>query len=194
MKKKRTIIITVSSLFILALILLLTGGIELYIGPRYKYDRQFKTVEKGKGFIPSNFYLVNNSSNTPLIPILLHIVHSKLPKSLNISKYDITYLKSHKGFSKFKINELSIHYDNGRVVKLIRKEQPESQRVFQISENWQDAIIIPNAVNEKSSFKYHIEGVSFSEEGSLYPFIYEMKFKYSYGFRISTRFMRWASV
>lgn len=194
MKKKRTIIIAVSSVLFIALILLLTGGIELYIGPKYKYDRQFKTVEKGKGFIPSHFYLVNNSSNTPVIPIFLHIVYSKLPKSLNISKYDITYLKSHKGFSEFKINELSIHYDSGRVVKLIRKEQPESQRVFQITENWQDAIIIPNAVNEKTSFKYHIEGVSFSENGSPYPFIYEIKYKYSYGFRVSTRFMKWASV
>ncbi len=193
-KKKRIIAIAISSLVVVAIILLLTGGIELYLGPRYKYDRQFETVEKGDGFIPSHFYLINNSSNIPVIPILLHTVSSKLPKSINISKYDITYMKSHKGFTKFKIEELSIHYDNGRVVKLISKEQPESQRVFQITENWQDAIIIPNAINEKSSFKYHIEGVSFSEDGSPYPFVYETKFKYSYGFRVSTRFMRWAGV
>jgi hypothetical protein len=193
-RKKRILIIVISSLLFVAIILLLTGGIEVYIGPKFSYDRQSETVKKGNGFIPDHFYLINNSSNTPVIPILLHIVHSKLPKSLNISKYDITYLKSHKGFTKFKIHELSIQYDNGKIVKLIRNEQPESQRVFNITENWQDAIIIPNAINEKSSFRYYIEGVSFSEDGSLYPFEYKVKYKYSYGFRVSTRFLRWASV
>ena len=174
--------------------LFFTGGIYFYVGPKYDYDYDFDKIEEGQGFIPRHFHLGYKVSEIPLIPVLLHVIYSRLPKTLNISIYDITYLKRHKGFASFKIDKLSIIFDNGEVADLITTEKPESERIFQITENWQDAIIIKNAVKDRSSFKYHIEGVSTTTTGKLYPFKYEVKYKYSYGFQDGTRFQKWASI
>ena len=73
-------------------------------------------------------------------------------------------------------------------------KQPEATRTFQITENWFDPIIFENAVQEKSSFKYQIRGVFFSNDGSSYPFRYVEKYKYVDRFRIGTRFQKWSSV
>lgn len=192
-KKKRYIAIT-SCVLVILTILLLTGGIYIYIGPTYRYDRKFSVIEEGDGFIPKQFHLEYNATELPLIPLLLTTVISKLPKNINISKYDITYLKTHKGFTSFKIDELTITYDNGEVVNLITNQRPEEARRFQITENWTDSIILHSAIREKSSFQYHLEGESFSEDGSSYPFEYEVRYEYSYNFRVGTRFARWASI
>ena len=193
MKKKRYII-AICILIIIAIPVFTGGGIYLYIGPKYKFDRSYENVEQGEGFIPKQFHLEYNVSEVTIIPFIFYIVRSKLPKTLNISKYDITYLKTHAGFTHFKINSLSIVYDNGKVAAVITEDQPESSRIFKITENWQDAIILHNAVSEKSNFKYRIEGVSFSADGSTFPFIYEEKYRYSSGIRVGTGFEKWAGV
>lgn len=192
MIKKRYIIIGV--ILALALVLVLTGGIYIYTGPNYKFDHEYGSSEEGEGFIPKHFHLEYNATDTPLIPVLLHNVHSELPKNISLSKYDITYLKTHEGFTSFRIDELTITYDNGKKVILMNDEQPEATRTFQITANWFDAIIFKGAIHEKSDFKYQIKGVSFSKDGSSCPFKYVEKYKYYDSFRIGTRFQKWASV
>lgn len=192
MRNKRYI--TVGIILALVIVLVLTGGIYIYTGPQYKFDRGYGISEEGEGFIPKSFYLEYNVTDTPLIPVLLHKIHSELPKNIIISKYDITYLRTHEGFTSFRIDELTITYDNGKTVIFMNDQQPEATRTFQITENWFDPIIIENAIEEKSSFKYQIKGVSFSRDGSSYPFDYVEKHKYVDSFRIGTRFQKWASV
>jgi hypothetical protein len=192
MKKRRYIIAGI--LLSLVIILVLTGGVYVYTGPQYRFDREYGSSEEGEGFIPKHFHLEYNASDTPLIPVLLHRVHSELPKNIILSKYDITYLKTHEGFTSFRIDELTITYDTGKTVILVNDKQPEATRTFQITENWFDPIIFENAVQEKSSFKYQIRGVSFSNDGSSYSFRYVEKYKYVDRFRIGTRFQKWSSV
>lgn len=192
MRKKRYIILGI--LLALIIVLALTGGIFIYTGPQYKIDRGYGITEEGEGFIPKYFYLEYNATDTPLIPVLLHNVHSELPKNISLSKYDITYLKTHEGFTSFRIDELTIIYDNGKTVILMNDKQPETTRTFQVTENWFDPIIFKNAIQEKSSFKYQIKGVSFSRNGSSYPFKYVEKHKYVDRIRIGTRFQKWAGV
>ena len=192
MRKKRYIILGI--LLALVIVLALTGGIYIYTGPQYKFDREYGIAEEGEGFIPKHFYLEYNATDTPLIPVLLHNVHSELPKNISLSKYDITYLKTHEGFTSFRIDELTIIYDNGKTVILMNDKQPEATRTFQVTENWFDPIIFKNAIQEKSSFKYQIKGVSFSSDGSSYPFKYVEKHKYVDRIRIGTRFQKWAGV
>lgn len=170
------------------------GGIYVFIGPLYTFDRKYEIVEKGEGFIPKHFHLEYSVSETPIIPFFLYIVTSKLPKTLNISNHDITYLKTHRGFTHFKVNKLLIIYDNGKVGKLITDDSPDATRVFRITDNWQDAIIHYNAISEKSNFRYHIEGISSSVDSSSYPFEYEEKYLYSYSFRIGLGFEKWAGI
>jgi hypothetical protein len=76
----------------------------------------------------------------------------------------------------------------------VNDKQPEATRTFQITENWFDPIIFENAVQEKSSFEYQIRGVSFSNDGSSYPFKYVEKYKYVERFRMGTGFQKWSSV
>jgi hypothetical protein len=192
MRKKRHIIVGITLALVIALVL--TGGVYVYTGPQYRFDREYGSSEEGEGFIPKHFHLEYNASDTPLIPVLLHRVHSELPKNIILSKYDITYLKTHEGFTSFRIDELTITYDTGKTVILVNDKQPEATRTFQITENWFDPIIFENAVQEKSSFKYQIRGVSFSNDGSSYPFRYVEKYKYVDRFRIGTRFQKWSSV
>jgi hypothetical protein len=89
--------------------------------------------------------------------VLLHNVHSDLPKNIILSKYDITYLKTHEGFTSFRIDELTIIHDNGKKVILMNDKQPEAMRTFQVTEDWLDPIIYKNAIQEKSSFKYQLK-------------------------------------
>jgi hypothetical protein len=192
MGKKRYIIVGI--ILALVIVLVLTGGIYIYTGPQYKFDREYGIFEEGEGFIPKSFHLEYNATDTPLIPVLLHNVNSELPKNISISKYDITYLKTHEGFTSFIIDELTITYDNGKTVILVNDKQPEATRTFQITENWFDRIIFKNAIHEKSSFKYQIKGVSFSRDGSSYPFKYVEKYKCVNRIRIGTRFQKWSSV
>jgi len=192
MRKKRYIILGI--LVALIIVLALTGGIYIYTGPQYKFDPEYGIAKEGEGFIPKHFYLEYNATDTPLIPVLLHNVHSELPKNISLSKYDITYLKTHEGFVSFIIDELTIIYDNGKTVILMNDKQPEATRTFQITENWFDQIIFTNAIQEKSGFKYQITGVSFSSDGSSYPFKYIEKYKYVDRIRIGTRFQEWAGV
>jgi len=99
MRKRRYIITGI--ILALVIVLVLTGGIYIYTGPQYKFDREYGNSEEGKGFIPKHFHLEYNVTDTPLIPVLLHNVHSELPKNISLSKYDITYLKTHeKGVAK----------------------------------------------------------------------------------------------
>jgi hypothetical protein len=192
MRKKRYIIVGI--ILTLVTVLISTGGIYIYTGPQYKFDREYGIIEEGEGFIPEHFYLEYNATDTPLVPVLLHNVHSELPKNINLSKYDITYLKTHEGFTSFRIDELTITYDNGKTVILVNDKQPEATRTSQVTENWFDAIIFTDAIQEKSNFLYQIKGVSFSKDGSSYPFKYVVKYKYYDIFRMGTRFQRWASV
>jgi hypothetical protein len=192
MRNKRYIILGI--LLPLVIVLVLTGGIYIYTGPQYKFDQEYGNFEEGEGFIPKHFHLEYNATDTPLIPVLLHNVHSELPKNISLSKYDITYLKTHEGFTSFRIDELTIIYENGKTVILMNDKQPEVTRTFGVTENWFDAIIFKNAIQEKSSFKYQIKGVSFSRDGSSYPFKYVEKHKYVDRIRIGTRFQKWASI
>jgi hypothetical protein len=192
MKKKKYIIISIVVVVILTLVF--TGGVYVYIGPEYDYDYSFIVTEEGDGFIPRHFYLIYNVTEIPLIPVLLHVVRSKLPKGINISKKDVTYLERHKGFNSFKINKLALIFDNGQIVELISSENQEDGNLYQITEDWQDDLIFNDVVKEKSGFKYHIEGVSFSDNGTVHPFKYVVKYKYSYSFKFGTRFQEWASV
>lgn len=178
----------------LVIVLALTGGIYIYTGSQYKFDHEYGIAEEGEGFIPKHFYLEYNATVNPLIPVLLHNVHSDLPKNIILSKYDITYLKTHEGFTSFRIDELTIIHDNGKKVILMNDKQPEAMRTFQVTEDWLDPIIYKNAIQEKSSFKYQIKGVSFSSDGSSYPFKYVEKHKYIDRIRIGTRFQKWAGV
>ncbi|MFW6342100.1 MAG: hypothetical protein ACOC00_03645 [Halothiobacillaceae bacterium] len=192
MRKK--IRITVGFVLVLVITLVLTGGVCVYTSPQYRFDRAYGVFEEGEGFIPRHFHLEYNASDTPLIPVLLYRVHSELPKNLILSKYDITYLKTHEGFAGFRIDELTITYDTGKQVVLVDGNQPEATRTFQISENWFDPIIFENAVQEKSGFKYQIKGVSFSSDGSSYPFRYVERYEYVNRFRIGTRFQKWSGI
>ncbi|GAB4218229.1 MAG: hypothetical protein OHK0012_26180 [Synechococcales cyanobacterium] len=192
MRKTRYIIVGI--ILTLVTVLTLTGGIYIYTGPQYKSDIEYESFEEGEGFIPKHFHLEYNATDAPLVPVLLHNVHSELPKNINLTKYDITYLKTHEGFTSFRIDELTITYDNGKTVILVNDEQPESTRTFQVTENWFDAIIFTDAIQEKSNFLYQIKGVSFSKDGSPYPFKYAEKYKYSYIIRVRTRYQKWASI
>jgi hypothetical protein len=192
MRKKRYIILGL--LLALVIVLALTGGIYIYTGPQYKFDREYGIFQEGEGFIPQYFYLEYNATDTPLIPVLLHKVHSELPKTINIKKYDNTYIKTHEGFTSFRIDELTIIYDNGNKAILIDETQLEATRTFQVTESDFDAIVFKNAIREKSSFTYQIKGVSFSRDGSSYPFKYVEKRKYVDRIRIGTRIQQWASV
>ena len=192
MTKKKVII---SGIILTPLLLLvLTGGLLVYTGPQYRFDREHGTIEEGEGFIPNSFHLGYNVSDVPLIPILLHRIHSELPKQLIINKYDITYLKTHDGYTHFRIDELLIMYENGKTAVLVNSEQPEASRTFKISESWFDQVVFENAIDQKSGFKYQIKGVSFSEEGSSFPFKYVQKYKCVDDFRVGTRYGKWASV
>jgi len=192
MTKKRYIISF--ALAVMSIPLLTGGGIHIFSGPQYRYDHRYQSLKEGKGFIPSQFHIEYKVSKTTVIPFFLYIVNSEIPKALNISKHDITYLKNHEGFTHFRIDELSIVYDNGKVAKLITEEQPEGTRTFEITENWQDAIILRGAIDVKSGFKYRIEGASFSENGSSYGFEYEEKYKYADGIRLGMGFEMWAGI
>jgi hypothetical protein len=175
MRKKIYIIVGIILALVIALVL--TGGLYVYTGPQYRFDREYGSYEEGDGFIPKHFHLEYNASDIPIIPVLLHRVHSELPKNIILSKYDITYLKTHEGFTNFRIDELTITYDNGKSLTLISDKQPETTRTFQVTENWFDAIIFTDAIQEKSNFRYQIKGVSFSRDGSSYPFKYVEKYK-----------------
>ena len=192
MRKTRYIIVGI--ILTLVTVLTLTGGIYIYTGPQYKFDIEFGIIEEGDGFIPEHFYLEYNATDTPLVSVLLHNIHSELPKNIKLSRYDITYLKTHEGFTSFRIDELTITYDNGKTLILMNDKQPEATRTFQVTENWFDAIIFTDAIQEKSNFLYQLRGVSFSIDGSSYPFKYVVKYKYRDIFRVGTRFQRWASV
>ncbi len=181
-------------LLALVIFTVLTGGLYIYTGPQYKLDLEYKVLKEGEGFIPNQFYLEYNATDTPLIPILLHRIRSELPKNIVINKYDNTYLKTHEGFTNFRIDELTITYDNGKKVTLMDDTQPEAARTFEITENWYDTIIFPYAIQEKSGFKYEIKGVSFSTDGSPYPFKHVEKYKHVDRIRIGTRLQKWASV
>ena len=139
MRKKRHIIVGITLALVIALVL--TGGVYVYTGPQYRFDREYGSSEEGEGFIPKHFHLEYNASDTPLIPVLLHRVHSELPKNIILSKYDITYLKTHEGFTSFRIDELTITYDTGKTGILVNDKQPEATKTFQITENWFDPII-----------------------------------------------------
>lgn len=197
MRKKRHIkryIIVATTLALVIFLVLTGGGVYIYTGPQYRFDREYGSLEEGEGFIPKDFYLEYNASETPLIPVLLHRIHSELPKNIILSKYDITYLKTHEGFTSFRIDELTITYDDGITVMLVNDKQPETTRTFQVTQNWFDAIIFADAIQEKSNFKYQIKGVSFSRDSSSYPFKYVKKYKYYDSIRIGTRLQKWASV
>jgi len=174
--------------------LLTGGGIHIFTGPQYKYDNSYQRLKKGKGFIPSHFHLEYKVSKTTILPLFLYIVNSEIPKTLQISKHDITYLKTHEGFTHFRVDELSIVYDNGKVAKLITEEQPQETRTFEITENWQDAITLQSSIGIKSSFRYRLKGASFSGNGASYGFEYEEKYKYADGIRLGTGFEMWAGV
>ena len=107
-KKKFWIIALIVSPIILVVF---TGGLWVSVGPSFSYDDGAEVIEQGDGFIPRHFHLRYNSSEFPLIPIVLNISQSKLPKTLVINKEDITYLERDKGYPRFQINLLKITYD-----------------------------------------------------------------------------------
>ena len=57
-----------------------------------------------------------------------------------------------------------------------------------------ECIQYQGCITEKSSFRYHLEGVSFDEGGKEYPFTYSVKYRYSSMFEISTQYEVWASI
>jgi hypothetical protein len=191
--KKFALLLISLCLFVLV-ILLLTGGVLVYLGPRYQFDREFSLINEGEGFIPSDFYIVRSYNDIPAIPLLLHLQYSTLPKDIKLSKHDISYLRSHEGFSRFRIDELSLNHDNGRKLKIITPHHPESDKEFLVSEDWQDTILFSNVIAEKSSFVFRLVGVSYAEDGRGFPFHYEARYNYSFQFWITTRFLMWASV
>jgi hypothetical protein len=192
MNKKKLWII---ALVVVPIVLVVfTGGIWVSVGPSFDYDYNAVTIEKGDGFIPRHFHLRYNSSEFPLIPIVLKISKSKLPKTLIINKRDITYLERHLGFPSFRVDLLKITYDNGKSKEFINSTTPIGIRTSETTGEGWNTFSFNDAITEKSSFLYHIEGVSFDVDGKEYPFTYSVKYRYSSLFEITTQYEVWASV
>ena len=113
------------------MLVVLTGGLWVSVGPSFDYDYNAEEIEKGDGFIPRHFHLRYNSSEFPLIPIVLKISKSKLPKTLVINKEDITYLDRDKGYPSFRVDLLKITYDNGKSKELINSTTPVEVRTYE---------------------------------------------------------------
>lgn len=192
--RKRGKIITVLAVASILILLVTTGGLIAIVGPSYDYDHQYEEKEIGDGFYPRHFHLEWDASTIPLIPVVLHIWKLNTPRNLVINRSDITYLKRHEGFEKFRIDSLSVSYENGNIEHLISPEDDILERTFRISSDWKDRIIIEDAIRDRSGFIYRIKGESFNFEGEGFPFLYEVKYNYTWKFNLSTRFEYWAGI
>ena len=170
------------------------GGVVLNSGTFFMHDNQFKIIEHGSGYVPNQFYLEHKSKDTTLIPFLLHVSISEMPKTLVLNRYDITYLKKHEGYTHFQIDKLEIQFDGGKTVKMITDHHPLSDRVFQIDADWNNSIRFYNVISEESDFKFVIEGVSFSSDGKAHPYKYIEKYRSVKRIPLGVYFQKWAGV
>ena len=132
------------------------------------------------------------SNNKTIIPFLLHLHISEMPKNLVLNRYDNTYLKTHKGFKSFRLDKLEIEFDNGKNVKIITNQHPLIDRTFEINTNWYDSIEYYEVITEDSDFKIIMSGVSYSRDGKVYPFEYVQEFHTLERTPIGTYFRTWA--